>query len=80
MYGEDYLETFSPIAKVTSIRITFVLAVHFAWPLYQFDKTNDFLHDNLQEEINMTQPLRFNVHWACPLQKSLYGLKQSPQA
>jgi len=42
-----------------------------------------FLHSDLEEEIYMTQPLGFRGAgkeiFVCKLQKSLYGLKQSPR-
>jgi len=42
-----------------------------------------FLHDDLEEEIYMTQPLGFKdvgkEKLVCKLEKSLYGLKQSPR-
>ena len=42
-----------------------------------------FLHGDLEEEIYITQPDGFKVagkeDWVCKLNKSLYGLKQSPR-
>ena len=42
-----------------------------------------FLHDDLEEEIYMSQPLRFRAagkeRLFCKFQKALYGLKQSPR-
>ena len=41
------------------------------------------LHGDLEEEIYITQPYGFKVlgkeNWVCKLNKSLYGLKQSPR-
>ncbi|CAA6656249.1 unnamed protein product [Spirodela intermedia] len=53
MYGEDYFETFSPIAKITSFRFFSVLVVQFSWPLYWLDVKNAFLYRDLQEEAYM---------------------------
>ena len=47
------------------------------------DVKTAFLHGNLEEEIYMSQPDRFKVDGkekkVCKLDKSLYGLKQSPR-
>lgn len=54
-HGVDFYETFSPVAKLTSIRLLISLAVSFNWPLYQLDVTNAFLNGDLQE-VYMQQP------------------------
>ena len=83
-YGVDYQETFAPVAKINTIRILLSLAVNFDWSLHQLDVKNAFLNGELEEEVFMCVPLRFeNVYGldkVCKLKKSLYGLKQSPRA
>ncbi|KAL0641875.1 hypothetical protein Bca4012_102599 [Brassica carinata] len=37
-YGEDYIETFAPVAKLHTIRIVLSLAVNLGWGLWQMDK------------------------------------------
>ena len=82
-YGVDYSDTFSPIAKLTYVRLFISLATYFDWDLHQFDIKHAFLHGDLQEEVYMKQPSRFvaqgEIGKVCHLQKSLYGLKQSPR-
>jgi len=56
-YGIDYLETFSPVAKMNVVRILLSLAANYGWSLQQFEVTNVFLHGNLEEEIYMEVPL-----------------------
>ena len=83
-YGVDYSDTFSPVAKMTPVRIFISLATTHNWDLHQLDIKNSFLHGDLQEEVYMEQPPGFvaqgEIRRVCRLRKSLYGLKQSPRA
>jgi transposase InsO family protein len=81
-YGLDYTETFSPVAKLNSIRIIISLAANLDWPLHQLDVKNAFLQGDLTETVYMTQPPGFESkgECVCHLKKSIYGLKQSPRA
>ena len=83
-YGINYQETFSPVAKINSIRVLLSLAANNDWPLQQLDVKNAFLHGNLEEEVYMEVPPSFekyfNSNQVCRLKKALYGLKQSPRA
>ncbi|KAL9994189.1 putative RNA-directed DNA polymerase [Helianthus debilis subsp. tardiflorus] len=83
-YGIDYSETFSPVAKIDTIRVLFSIAANQEWPLLQFDVKNAFLHGELNEEVYMEPPPGFIGNFkdkeVCRLKKTLYGLKQSPRA
>ena len=43
-YGIDYLETFSPVAKLNTVRVLLSIVVYLDWPLNQLDVKNDFLN------------------------------------
>ncbi|KAG7599412.1 Reverse transcriptase RNA-dependent DNA polymerase [Arabidopsis suecica] len=83
--GVDYLDTFSPVAKLTSVKLMLGLASAKGWSLTQMDVSNAFLHGELDEEIFMSLPQGYtppgNVNLppnpVCRLLKSLYGLKQA---
>lgn len=81
--GIDYNEVFSPVVKHTSVRVLLSVVAQNDMFLEQLDVKTAFLHDKLEETIYMSQPEGFahpkNIHKVCLLNKSLYGLKQSPR-
>lgn len=81
--GIDFDEIFSPVVKMSSIRVVLVLAGSLNLEVEQHDVKTAFLHGDLEEEIYMQQPEGFQVKGkeklVCKLKKSLYGLKQAPR-
>ncbi|GJX05384.1 retrovirus-related pol polyprotein from transposon TNT 1-94 [Tanacetum coccineum] len=82
--GIDYDETYAPIARLESIRILLAYACALDFKLFQMDVKSVFLNGFTNEEVYVTQPLRF-IDFEKPdhvykLNKALYGLKQEPKA
>ena len=82
-YDIDYPKTFTPVAKLNTVRVLLSLAANLDWPLQQLDVKNVFLNGDLEEEVYMDAPPSFDGRFGwkvCKLKKSLYRLKQSPRA
>jgi hypothetical protein len=81
--GINYEETFSPIAKYTSIQTIIALAFVLGWKLHQMDVKTTFLNGNIEHEVFVEQQDGFLLHnkgtHVCKLRKALYGLKQAPR-
>ena len=59
--GIDFGDIFSPVAKVTSIRLLLSVAIAFYFEVEQMDVKTTFIHGDLEEEIYMKQPEGFVV-------------------
>ena len=81
--GIDFNEIFSPVVRLTTIRVVLAMCATFDLHLDQLDVKTAFLHGELEEEIYMLQPEGFEEkgkeNLVCKLKKSLYGLKQAPR-
>ena len=82
VFGEDYYDTFSPVAKLQSFRAILALAARFDWEIESFDFTGAYLNGELDadEEIYMQPPPGYEGQGPDEvkrLRKSLYGLKQA---
>ena len=79
----DFFDTYSPVTRITSIRVLFAIAAIHDFIIHQMDVKTTFLNCVVEEEIYMDQPKGFFVprqeHKVCKLERSLYGLKQAPK-
>jgi len=78
--GEDFTNTFSSVAKFSTLRILLSYVAYLNWHLHHVDIVATYLHGPLDEDIYMKIPdgvenSGSGHHWK--LKKALYGLKQA---
>lgn len=76
----NFFDTFSPIAKLSTIRLLLDVSSLKNWHLHQVDVNHAFLHDDINEDVNMEvlKGVMCNKDYqVCRLRKSLNGLKQA---
>ena len=56
---EDFFDTYSPVARLTTIRVLLSLAASHKLLVHPIDVKTTFLNGELDEEIYMDQPDRF---------------------
>ena len=82
--GIEFEDTFSPVAKLNTIRILVALATTHKWKIYQLDVKYAFLNGDLKEEVYSVHPKGFvqkrQKHLVWKLKKAIYGLKQAPRS
>jgi hypothetical protein len=82
--GQDFDETFAPVARLEAIIMFLAYACHKNFKVYQMDVKSYFLNGDLEEYVYMEKPEGFsltnNPDYVYKLKKALYGLKQAPRA
>ena len=60
--GVYYEETFSPVARYTSINMVISLTSVMGWNVRQMDVKTNFLNGDIEEEVYIEQPYGFMIH------------------
>jgi hypothetical protein len=81
VYGQDYFETYAPVARLASIRTLLALAAKYQLEIQQIDVKTAFLYGDLDKEIYIKLPKGYDDDntLVYKLVKSIYGLKQAPK-
>src|SRR6202050_4700763 len=81
--GEEFFETFAPVAKIESIRLLLAIAAILDWEIHVIDVDSAFLNSTMPEDqtVYLSQPPGYVAEgkedFVWKLGKALYGLKQS---
>ena len=77
--GIDFHETYSPTAKLSTLRTVVACGVKLGMLFHQMDIKTAYLNAPIHEDIFMQQPQGYvkGDGLVCKLKRSLYGLKQS---
>ncbi|MCO5603724.1 hypothetical protein L7F22_057875 [Adiantum nelumboides] len=72
--GIDFQEVFSPVVKMTTLRVLFAIVAALDFELDQMDVHTAFLHDDVEEELYLKQPrvMLFLERNICPIILVLY--------
>nr|GEV70585.1 ribonuclease H-like domain, reverse transcriptase, RNA-dependent DNA polymerase [Tanacetum cinerariifolium] len=57
--GLDFDEVFAPVDRIETVRFILALAAYHGWQVHHLDVKSAFLHEDLKEEVYVTQPEGF---------------------
>jgi len=78
--GLDFTDTFAPVVSLSSVRVVLSIAAAEGFAVRQMDVVTAFLGSKLHEEVYVSLPVGvFGRERLACLNRSLYGLKQSPR-
>eukprot|EP00253_Pinus_taeda_P016732 PITA_16732 len=81
--GINYEETFTLVARYTSVKPVISLAAQMGWEIHQMDVKTIFLDRVIEEEVYIDQPKGFKTHekrtHVCRLRKSCMGSSRHPE-
>jgi hypothetical protein len=81
--GINYFDTYSPVARLTSLRVLLTIVTAQNLELYQMDADTAFVNGTLEEDIYLDFPDGYHRQdkksTGLKLIRSLYGLKQLPR-
>ncbi|KAK1607251.1 hypothetical protein QYE76_030924 [Lolium multiflorum] len=75
--GVDYDETFSPVAKLKSVRILLAIAAFFDYEIWQMDVKTAFLNGDIEEELYM-EACRKDVERAFGVLQAQFAIVRYP--
>ncbi|XP_014218647.1 uncharacterized protein LOC106646934 [Copidosoma floridanum] len=79
-YGSDHNSTYAPVVQFSTLRLILAASSSTKVYIHHVDIKTGFLHGEVDEEIYLKQPQRFedpdHPDKFCRLSKALYGLKQ----
>nr|GEX75304.1 zinc finger, CCHC-type [Tanacetum cinerariifolium] len=53
--GIDFDEVFAPVARIDTVRLILALTAYHGWQVHHLDVKSAFLHEDLKEEVDVTQ-------------------------
>lgn len=78
---EENEEIYSPVARMTTLKVLLSTACVRGWYIEQMDVETAFLNGNIKSEVYIYPPDGYDVEPSkvCLLKKALYGLRESPR-
>ena len=76
--GLDYFDTYSPMKRINSIRMVFVIVALRNLEVYEMDVKTTFLNEDLDEEIYMEQLKGFEDGITCLKQRKTKKISTEP--